>query len=189
MVSPGRPATRLGKGFCLQSWRGVPRLQVDPKAKGKEQGEWQPRCHFRADVLNTWDQIFRIKIWVISVVRWLLPRQLSIQAMTWFWSRKDCFRTSLLAQWLRLCDSNAGGMGSAPDRVTKIPHAMGRGQKVKNKETSSCFLPLSGVAWSPNCSTCGYWVLGTILSHSRVLRHWTRSDALLRPWSTPLTCF
>ena len=59
--------------------------------------------------------------------------------MTWFWFRKYCFRTSLLAQWLRLHDSNAGGIGSVLGQVTKIPHAMGWGQKVKNKQAAvSC---------------------------------------------------
>ena len=31
--------------------------------------------------------------------------------------------TSLVAQWLRLCAPNAGGMGLKPDPGTKIPHA------------------------------------------------------------------
>ena len=32
--------------------------------------------------------------------------------------------TSLVVQWLRLCVSNAGGLGSIPGGGTKIPHAM-----------------------------------------------------------------
>ena len=32
-------------------------------------------------------------------------------------------RTSLAAQWLRLCPSNAGDAGLIPGRGTKIPHA------------------------------------------------------------------
>ena len=31
--------------------------------------------------------------------------------------------TSVAVQWLRLCASTAGGMGSIPGRGTKIPHA------------------------------------------------------------------
>ena len=36
---------------------------------------------------------------------------------------------SLAAQWLKLRDSTAGGLGSIPDRGTKIPHASSYGQK------------------------------------------------------------
>ena len=32
--------------------------------------------------------------------------------------------TSLVVQWLRLCASNAGGVGSIPGLGTKIPHAV-----------------------------------------------------------------
>ena len=33
--------------------------------------------------------------------------------------------TSLAVQWLRLCISNAGGMGSIPGQGTKIPNSAG----------------------------------------------------------------
>ena len=36
---------------------------------------------------------------------------------------------SLVVQWLRLCASTAGGMGSIPGWGTKIPHDAGSGQK------------------------------------------------------------
>ena len=36
--------------------------------------------------------------------------------------------TSLMAQWLRLRVSNAGGMGSTPGQGTKIPHARQHGE-------------------------------------------------------------
>ena len=39
------------------------------------------------------------------------------------------FGNSLLAQWLGLCASAAGGMGSIPGEGTKIPQAMQHGQK------------------------------------------------------------
>ena len=39
--------------------------------------------------------------------------------------------TCLAVQWLRLCTSTAGGMGSVPDRGAKIPHAAWGGQKHK----------------------------------------------------------
>ena len=41
--------------------------------------------------------------------------------------------TSLAVQWLRLCTSNTGAMGSTPALKTKIPHAEGRGQKNEKK--------------------------------------------------------
>ena len=41
--------------------------------------------------------------------------------------------TSLVIQWLRLCPSDAGGVGLVLGRGTKIPHAMQHGQKQKNK--------------------------------------------------------
>ena len=42
-------------------------------------------------------------------------------------------RTSLAVQWLRLCASNTGDMGSIPDRETKIPGAAGSVAKTKPK--------------------------------------------------------
>ena len=36
--------------------------------------------------------------------------------------------TSLAAQWLRVCTSNAGGTGSIPGQETNIPHYMPYGQ-------------------------------------------------------------
>ena len=41
--------------------------------------------------------------------------------------------TSLVVQWLRLHASTAGGGGSIPGQGTKIPHALGHGQKKKKK--------------------------------------------------------
>ena len=38
-------------------------------------------------------------------------------------SLKQLQRTSLVIQWLRLSGSNVGGLGSIPDKGTKIPHA------------------------------------------------------------------
>ena len=40
---------------------------------------------------------------------------------------------SLVVQWLGLCASTAGGMGSIPGGGTKIPHAPWYGQKQKEK--------------------------------------------------------
>ena len=54
--------------------------------------------------------------------------------------------TSLSVQWLRLCASNAGGAGSIPGRGTKIPHAAGRGQKKKTKQTLASVLFAHGSA-------------------------------------------
>ena len=50
-------------------------------------------------------------------------------------SEQGTMGTSLAVQWLRLCASSAGGMGSIPGQGTKIPHATQRGKKTeKNKE-------------------------------------------------------
>ena len=54
--------------------------------------------------------------------------------------------TSLSVQWLRLCAYNAGGAGSIPGRGTKIPHAAGRGQKKKTKQTLASVLFAHGSA-------------------------------------------
>ena len=43
------------------------------------------------------------------------------------------FGTSLAVQWLRLCPSSAGGMGSIPSRGTKILHAVRCGQEKKQR--------------------------------------------------------
>ena len=42
-------------------------------------------------------------------------------------------RNSLAVQWLELCASSAGGAGSIPGGVTKIPHAVQYSQKKKKK--------------------------------------------------------
>ena len=36
-----------------------------------------------------------------------------------------------MVQWLRLCTSTAGGMGSIPGQGTKTPHAVQKDQKKK----------------------------------------------------------
>ena len=51
--------------------------------------------------------------------------------------KKHSWRTSLAVQWLRLCDSIAGGMGLIPGQGTKILHAMCHGQNTKTKEIYS----------------------------------------------------
>ena len=42
--------------------------------------------------------------------------------------------TSLVAQWLRLCASNASGVGSIPGQGTKTPHATKHDQKTRTKK-------------------------------------------------------
>ena len=49
----------------------------------------------------------------------------------WHESRTQGQMTSLVVQWLRLCASNAGGMGLIPGQGTKIPHTRQLGQKGK----------------------------------------------------------
>ena len=50
--------------------------------------------------------------------------------------------TSLAVQWLRLCVSTAGGVGSTPGRGTKISHAGQRDQKKKKKNSNytDCYM-------------------------------------------------
>ena len=38
-----------------------------------------------------------------------------------------------MVQWLKLCTSTAGGMGSIPGQGTKIPHTVRCGQKKKKR--------------------------------------------------------
>ena len=49
-------------------------------------------------------------------------------------SKSDFMGTSLVVQWLKLHDFNAGDMGSIPGWETKIPHAVRHGQKKKKKK-------------------------------------------------------
>ena len=57
-------------------------------------------------------------------------------------SRVRLFRTSLVAQGLRLRTSNVGGVDSVPGQGTKIAYAVQSGQKKKNSE-SDCPAPLT----------------------------------------------
>ena len=45
-------------------------------------------------------------------------------------SKSDFMGTSLVVQWLKLHDFNAGDMGLIPGWGTKIPHAVRHGQKI-----------------------------------------------------------
>ena len=48
----------------------------------------------------------------------------------------NCSNGDFLAvQWLRLCASNEGGMGSIPGRETKTPHATRQKKKKKQNKT------------------------------------------------------
>ena len=48
----------------------------------------------------------------------------------------DRDETSLVVQWLRLCSSTSGGLGSIPGQGTKISHATWHGQKKKRGRQS-----------------------------------------------------
>ena len=56
--------------------------------------------------------------------------------------QKACPGTSLVVQWLRLCTSNAGGVGSISGWGTEIPYAAQCGQKIT--KTRACLSPSSG---------------------------------------------
>ena len=51
-----------------------------------------------------------------------------------FLSNSEKSDFSLVIQWLWLCASHPGGLGSIPDWGTNIPHAMEHGQKLKKKK-------------------------------------------------------
>ena len=57
---------------------------------------------------------------------------------TIFFKKHCAFGTSLAVQWLRLCASKAGDMGSIPGLWTKIAHAVWRGKKKKKIYQNSC---------------------------------------------------
>ena len=66
------------------------------------------------------------------------------------------YRTSLLAQWLRLHASTAEGMGSVPSQGTKSPHAVWYGQKTHICILSVCFCTLNIFAFSMLISSLGH---------------------------------
>ena len=53
-----------------------------------------------------------------------------------FLFKKSFPGTSLMFQWLRLCTSTAGRVGSIPSEGTKIQHTMQSGQTIKIKKNS-----------------------------------------------------
>ena len=70
---------------------------------------------------------------------------------------------SLAIQWLRLCPSNAGGMGSIPDQGTKIPHAMQHGQKKKKNQLTVTLVRITKTVaemeFEPGSLSLEPWVL------------------------------
>ena len=46
----------------------------------------------------------------------------------------SCLRIRDMVQWLGLCPSNAGSVGSIPGQGTKIPHVLWCSQKMKKKK-------------------------------------------------------
>ena len=69
-------------------------------------------------------------------------RKLGRRGSDRYGSRVRLFRTSLVAQGLRLRTSNVGGVDSVPGQGTKIAYAVQSGQKKKNSE-SDCPAPLT----------------------------------------------
>lgn len=51
----------------------------------------------------------------------------------WQFLKKLNIGTSQVVQWLRLCASPVGGMGSIPGQGTKILHVVWLGQKINKK--------------------------------------------------------
>ena len=69
----------------------------------------------------------------ILAVESSIPQLLSVHNLEANYFIKNIRGTSLAVQWLRLCASNAGGVGSIPGAGTKIPHAL-RPKKEKRKK-------------------------------------------------------
>ena len=71
------------------------------------------------------------------------PNYIKCTPVTWLWPVfpgsslvPSLTGTSLVFQWLKLCASNAGGVGLIPGQGTKIPHASWQ-KKNKNKKTQN----------------------------------------------------
>ena len=87
------------------------------------------------------------------------------------------FGTSLVVQWLRLCASNAGDMGSIPGQGTKIPHAC-RARKKKKKTNQKtelcCFAAMpreDKVETAPAPRWCLYHSPGNCVSFTVMSQH------------------
>ena len=67
----------------------------------------------------------------VPILTWIL---LTLENYALFtWNQNVTEGTSLVAQWLRIHASTAGGVGSIPGWGTKIPHVMQHGQNKTKK--------------------------------------------------------
>ena len=68
--------------------------------------------------------------------------------------------TSLVVLWLRLCASNAGGVGLTPSEGPKIPYAMWHSQKKKNTQNENKTMKQNYHHHQPpgRCRVCKTWV-------------------------------
>ena len=69
---------------------------------------------------------------------------------------KECMRSFLVLQWLRLCASNAGGTDLIPGQGTRLPHTMCHGLQRKKKERDRenaciCVTESTGLHSSQHC--------------------------------------
>ena len=73
-----------------------------------------------------WERVGGAKFWLLFPCTWLKEE-----------FKEEMWWTSLVVQWLRLCASTTGGLGSIPGQGTKILHATWCNQKIKKKAEGS----------------------------------------------------
>ena len=85
-------------------------------------------------------------------------------------------KTSLLAQWLRLCASNARGMGSIAGQETKIPHVAWKRKKKKRMFIAAALFTIA--------KKCCCRQVASVVSNS-VRPHRRQPTRLPCPWDSP----
>ena len=100
-----------------KEWKGGTHISIIVKIV------WVPNHILRTIELKGCQRKIVFPIQVHAAPEFHLPTQV----------KKSHWGTSLAVQWLRLCASTAGGVGSIPGQGTKIPHASLPGQKIKKK--------------------------------------------------------
>ena len=127
----------------------------------------------RAQYLSFHSCFFGFVFWLCSI---LVPQpgikpDLAVKAPSLnHWTTREfpfhsCFKnndvlgTLLVAQWLRLQASTAGGMGSVPGQGIKIPHAAWWSQKVGGKKWMRMIKSIPSICWNPCFSYPVCWWL------------------------------
>ena len=110
-----------------------------------------------------WGQFLNrvLKIWILSFQQYPMCVYQSFKVWQFECKGFPDSGTSLVIQWLRLCTSTTGGMGSIPGRGIKILHAVWGSKKLKLKLFKKRFSwACLVVQWLRLCtSIAGEWVL------------------------------